>query len=706
MANSFYNHSIFPTPNAPGSSAQMRNELDLVTAAFNKLPTLAGNGYKLAMVNASGMALVASASLQALALTASTLDSSPIGSLTPSSGAFTTIAASMGVTANLTGDVTGHLTGNVTSPGSSSFAVVAIQSGAINNTTIGATTVSTIRGSNVTATAGFSGGLTGDVLGNVSGNLTGNVTGNVNGNLTGNVTGNVTATTGTSTFNSVTVNGTLDMSSGTAGTITGLSVPSNASDASTKSYTDTQDALRLLLTGGTMSGAIAMATNKITGLGDPTNNQDAATKNYVDSVAQGLDVKASVRLATTANISLSGTQSIDGVSVIAGDRVLVKNQSTAAQNGLYVAAAGAWVRAADADAWTELPGAFFFVEEGSANDNSGWVCTANAGGTLGSTAVSFEQFSGAGQISAGDGLTKTGNTLDVVSASSARIVVNANSIDLATTAIAAGDYRTVTVDAYGRVVAGSNPTTLAGHGITDAYTKADADTLLATKLALAGGTMAGPIAMGTNKITGLGNPTNAQDAVTKNYIDTLYGSTASAAASAAEAERQAGIATTQADSASGSAGTATTQAGIALTQANAAAASYDAFDDRYLGAKSAAPTVDNDGAALLVGALYWDTAIPGMRAYTGTAWTTLPAATAGAVANTPAGNIAATTVQAAINELDAEKADVNAIIRLNPRFITANFTVPSTSNASSVGPLTISDGVTVTVQDNATWAIH
>ena len=117
--------------------------------------------------------------------------------------------------------------------------------------------------------------------------------------------------------------------------------------------------------------------------------------------------------------------------------------------------------------------------------------------------------------------------------------------------------------------------------------------------------------------------------------------------------------------ASANATTATTQAGIATTQATnaaasavSAAASYDAFDDRYLGSKATAPTLDNDGAALLVGALYWDTVIPGMRAYTGTAWTTLPAATAGAIANTPSGNIVATDVQAAINELDAEKANL------------------------------------------------
>jgi hypothetical protein len=93
----------------------------------------------------------------------------------------------------------------------------------------------------------------------------------------------------------------------------------------------------------------------------------------------------------------------------------------------------------------------------------------------------------------------------------------------------------------------------------------------------------------------------------------------------------------------------------AVVAKNAAEAALDSFDDRYLGAKATAPTADNDGAALLTGALYWDTALPGMRSWNGAAWVTLPAATAAAISNTPAGSIAATTVQAAINELDSEK---------------------------------------------------
>jgi phage-related tail fiber protein len=228
------------------------------------------------------------------------------------------------------------------------------------------------------------------------------------------------------------------------------------------------------------TASVSLNSQKITNLATPTADSDAATKAYVDATRQGLDVKDSVRVATTANITLSGTQTIDGISVIAGDRVLVKNQTTASTNGIYVVAAGAWTRSTDADVSAEVTaGMFTFVEEGTANADSGWILTTDNPITLGTTNLTFAQFSGAGQIEAGAGLTKTGNTLDVGTANSARIVVNADNIDLATIGTA-GTYRSVTTDAYGRVTAGTNPTTLAGYGITDAQP------LDATLTALAG----------------------------------------------------------------------------------------------------------------------------------------------------------------------------------------------------------------------------
>lgn len=214
---------------------------------------------------------------------------------------------------------------------------------------------------------------------------------------------------------------------------------------------------------------VSMNGYKLTNLAEPTSPQDAATKNYVDMTVQGLDPKASVKAATTSNIaSLSGTMTIDGVALSVGDRVLVKDQTTASQNGIYVVGSGPWVRADDADTWEELVSAYVFAEQGTVNAEMGFICTVDAGGTLGTSAVSFQQFNGAGQITAGAGLTKTGNTINVVSADSGRIVVNADSIDLATTGVSAGDYTKVSVDGYGRMTGGSNPTTLLGYGITDA----------------------------------------------------------------------------------------------------------------------------------------------------------------------------------------------------------------------------------------------
>jgi hypothetical protein len=230
------------------------------------------------------------------------------------------------------------------------------------------------------------------------------------------------------------------------------------------------------------TASVSLNSQKITNLADPTDAQDAATKSYVDATKQGLDFKDSVRVATTANITLSGTQSVDGVSLVAGDRVLVKNQTTASANGIYVVVSGgAWTRSTDADTTAKVTsGMFTFVETGTTNADSGWVLTTDEPTTLGTTALTFTQFSGAGQITAGAGLTKSGNTIDVGTASASRIVVNADSIDLATTGVSAGTFKSVTVDTYGRVTAGTNPTTLSGYGITDAQP------LDATLTALAG----------------------------------------------------------------------------------------------------------------------------------------------------------------------------------------------------------------------------
>jgi hypothetical protein len=174
---------------------------------------------------------------------------------------------------------------------------------------------------------------------------------------------------------------------------------------------------------------------RLTGLGDPQGAQDAVTKAYVDLTVQGLEPKQSVRAASTATIAaLSGPMTIDSVALVAGDRVLVKDQTAASQNGIYVVAAGAWGRAADADVWGELVSAYVFVESGAVNADLGYLCTVDPGGTLGTTAVTFVQFTGAGQILAGAGLTRSGNTLDV--GAGAGIAVAADTVALSGQALA------------------------------------------------------------------------------------------------------------------------------------------------------------------------------------------------------------------------------------------------------------------------------
>jgi len=183
------------------------------------------------------------------------------------------------------------------------------------------------------------------------------------------------------------------------------------------------------------SGDVDVNSSKIINVTDPTADQHAATKAYVDSVANGLDVKDSVRLATasalaavtynngngTLTADANGALSVDGAAVVADDRLLIKDQASAVQNGIYkvtatggAGAAFVLTRTPDADTASELTGGtFFFVEEGTANADNGYVATHNGTPTFGSTNITFVQFSGAGQISAGDALTKSGNTLNV-----------------------------------------------------------------------------------------------------------------------------------------------------------------------------------------------------------------------------------------------------------------------------------------------------
>lgn len=281
-----------------------------------------------------------------------TIDGATIGGSSAAAGTFT----------NLTGTGTINFAGATVSNGGS-VTTVDINGGTIDGAVIGGASAAAITGTTITATT-----LTDGTASISSGDITG-VTSLAVDNVT--VNGNDISTTNS--------NGNLTLSPNGNGTVT---VPSGYKDRSG-------------------FGATSLVS-----------------KEYVDAVKVGLDFKDSVRVATTgSNISLSSAPAaIDGVTLSSDDRVLVKDQSSGAENGIYVfnGSGSAMTRATDADANAEVTsGMFTFVTEGSVNADSGFVLTTDGSITVGSTALAFAQFSGAGQITAGTGMTKTGNTLDV-----------------------------------------------------------------------------------------------------------------------------------------------------------------------------------------------------------------------------------------------------------------------------------------------------
>ena len=161
----------------------------------------------------------------------------------------------------------------------------------------------------------------------------------------------------------------------------------------------------LPISGGTLTGFLTLHA-------DPTNAMHAATKGYVDNAITGLNWKYAVRVATVSNITLSGTQTVDGVLVSVGDRVLVKNQSTATENGIYLVAAGAWTRTTDADTGAEIVTAAVLITTGT-QANTQWTCTNSTPPTIGTTAITFGQIAGAGVYTNGTGISLIGNVFSI-----------------------------------------------------------------------------------------------------------------------------------------------------------------------------------------------------------------------------------------------------------------------------------------------------
>jgi hypothetical protein len=233
----------------------------------------------------------------------------------------------------------------------------------------------------------------------------------------------------------------------------------------------------------------------------------------------------------------------------------------------------------------------------------------------------------------------------------------------------------------------------------DAATKVYVDTADALKLNLTGGTMTGNIVMGANKVTSTATPTTDDDLTRKAYVDSILGSATSAADSAAAA------ATSESNAATSESNAATSESNAAAS-ANAAAASYDSFDDRYLGAKSSAPSVDNDGNALLTGALYWDTSASTLKVWDGSAWQNA------SFFNDLDTNLNTSTANASDllswNGSDYEWTQagaINDVFYENSTTVSADYTITSGKNAVSAGPITIASGVTVTVPSGSRWAV-
>ena len=329
-----------------------------------------------------------------------------------------------------------------TSKGVASFdtASFSVTSGAVSIKSAGITNTQLVNSSTTIGTTSIALGASSTTLAGLS-----SVTSTT---FVGALTGNASTATTLQNARTIAISGPV---TGTATSFNGsanITIPVTALDVAHANVTGTLavDHGGTGVTTSTGTGSVVLsASPALTGTptaptaADGTNTTQIATTAFVtaavDAARSGLDVKASVKVATTSNITLSNTQTVDGIALSVGDRVLVKDQSTASQNGIYVVSSTAWARSTDADTDAEVTsGMFTFVEQGTVNADSGWVLSTDGAIVVGTTALTFVQFSGAGQIVAGAGLTKTGNTLNVGAGTG--IAVNADDVALSGQALA------------------------------------------------------------------------------------------------------------------------------------------------------------------------------------------------------------------------------------------------------------------------------
>ena len=405
---------------------------------------------------------------------------------TPASGIMTNVtgtaagltAGNVTTNANLTGDVTS--VGNATSIAAGVIVNADINASAAIDDTKLATIATALKVSNSATTAASANTASAIVARDASGDFTaGTVTAALTGNsstATALATGRTIAITGDLAYTSPSFDGTGNVTAAgtlatvaTAGT-TGSSTAIPVITINVKGLTTSITTAVVVAPAGTLTGstlASGVTASSLTSLGTiaslvvtagtisttPSAATDIANKSYVDTIAQGLDTKASVVAGTTANITLSGAQTIDGISIVATDRVLVKDQTAPAENGIYVASATAWARASDMSTWAQVPGAYVFIETGTTLADTGWVCTSNAGGTINVTAMTWAQFSGAGSgvssITFGStGLTPATTTTGAVTVGGTLAIGNGGTNSTATATAGGSAYGTGTAFAF------------------------------------------------------------------------------------------------------------------------------------------------------------------------------------------------------------------------------------------------------------------
>jgi hypothetical protein len=501
---------------------------------------------------------------------------------------------------------------------------------------------------------------------------------------------------------------------------------------------------QLTLAANATIDAVTLTTGSITTT--PSGANDIANKSYVDSVAQGLDSKASCIAATTANITLSGTQTIDGIALIAGDRCLVKNQTLSQNNGIYIVAASTWTRSTDMDVWAEVPNSFTFIETGSTQADTGWVTTANQAGTIGVTAMPWTQFSGAGTYTAGTGLTLTGTQFSITntavtaaaygSASSvATFTVNAQGqLTLAATtpiAIAASQVTSGTLAiAQGGTNSSATPTNGGvgyGTGTAHAYSAAGTSSQVLTSAGAASPTWTSQSSLAVGTSTNLAGgaagslpyqsgagATAMLAAGTNGYLLTLTAGLPSWQPAPASGVTTFSAGTTGFTPSTATSGAVTLAGTLALANggtnasltAVAGAVPYSSASALALtAAGTAGQVLTSNGAS----APTWVTPAGGVTLSNDTAtasnlYPTFAAATSGSVSTIYTGN-ANLLYKPSTGELQSQALVAINGLTVNNATVNTSYTIATGYNAVSAGPMTIASGVVVTVSSGSVWVV-